>query len=136
MGNEEINICYADDIAPITDTEDDLQRLLCNFHLSCLKFNTKISIHKTNDKSDHGVKPGAGICLTVEENPRKPQIGDHLLRVVLPVIASNGVPCLQMKSLGFHNTSGREKEGKKQTNFFFHNYLHNYNAFAIMWHLR
>ena len=28
MGSEDINIvCYADDIAPIADTEDDLQRL-------------------------------------------------------------------------------------------------------------
>ena len=38
---------YADDIALIADTEDDLQRLLYNFHLSCLKFNMKISINKT-----------------------------------------------------------------------------------------
>ena len=48
MGSEEINIVwYADDIALIADTEDDLQRLLYNFQLSCLKFNMKISIHKT-----------------------------------------------------------------------------------------
>ena len=48
MGSEEINIvCYADDIALITDTEDDLKRLLYNFHLSFLKFSMKISIHKT-----------------------------------------------------------------------------------------
>jgi Reverse transcriptase (RNA-dependent DNA polymerase). len=48
MGSEEINLmCYGDDIALIADTEDDLQRLLYNFHLSCLKFNVKISIHKT-----------------------------------------------------------------------------------------
>jgi hypothetical protein len=30
-----------------------------------------------------------------------------------PVIASNGVPFLQMKSVGSHSTSGREKEGKE-----------------------
>ena len=30
-----------------TNTEDDLKRLLYNFHLSCLKFNMKTSIHKT-----------------------------------------------------------------------------------------
>ena len=29
-------VCYADDIALIADTEVDLQRLLYNFHLSCL----------------------------------------------------------------------------------------------------
>ena len=34
-------------IALTADTEDDLQILLYNFYLSCLKFNTKISIHKT-----------------------------------------------------------------------------------------
>ena len=32
---------------PIADTEDDLHRLLHNFHLSCLKFNIKITIHET-----------------------------------------------------------------------------------------
>ena len=48
MGSEEINIvCYADDIAHIAESEDDLRRHLYNFHLSCLKFNMKISIHKT-----------------------------------------------------------------------------------------
>ena len=36
-------VCYADDIALIVDIEDDLQRLLYNFHLNCLKFNMKIS---------------------------------------------------------------------------------------------
>ena len=33
--------------------------------------------------------------------------------VVQPVIASNGVPFLQMRSVGSHSTSGREKEGIK-----------------------
>ena len=31
-----------------------------------------------------------------------------------PVIASNGVPFLQMRSVGSHSTSGREKEGNKE----------------------
>jgi hypothetical protein len=30
------------------------------------------------------------------------------------VIASNGVPFLQMRSVGSHSTSGREKEGKEE----------------------
>ena len=48
MGSEEINIVgCADDIALISDTEDDLKILLYNVHLSCLKFNMKISIHET-----------------------------------------------------------------------------------------
>ena len=33
---------------------------------------------------------------------------------VRPVIASNGVPFLQMRSVGSHSTSGREKEGNKE----------------------
>ena len=33
---------------------------------------------------------------------------------VLPVIASNGVPFLQMRSV--HSTSGKEKEGRKEGN--------------------
>ena len=48
VGSELINkACCADDIALIADTEDDLLRLIHNFHLSCLKFNTKKPIHKT-----------------------------------------------------------------------------------------
>ena len=30
------------------------------------------------------------------------------------VIASNGVPFLQMRSVGSHSISGREKEGKQE----------------------
>ena len=48
VGDEEINmVCYADDFALLADTEDDLQTLLYNFHLRCLRFNIKISILKT-----------------------------------------------------------------------------------------
>ena len=62
--------------------------------------------------------PGAahrslGICLTTEENPGKPQLGDGLIKSVRLVIASNEIPYLQMTSIGFHSTSWRgEKEGK------------------------
>ena len=31
---------------------------------------------------------------------------------VRPVIASNEVPCLRMRSVGLHSTSGMQKEGK------------------------
>ena len=34
------------------------------------------------------------------------------MKAVRPVIASNGVPNLQMTSVGSHRTSGREKEGR------------------------
>ena len=36
------------------------------------------------------------------------------MKAVRPVIASNGVPYLQMRSVGSLSTSGREKDGKKE----------------------
>ena len=52
-----------------------------------------------------------GIGLTTEESPktsaRRPSD-------VQTIIASNGVPFLQMRSVASHSTSGREKEGKKE----------------------
>ena len=46
MGNENVNIvCYADDAALVA--ENDLQRLLHKFALSCEKFQLKISSKKT-----------------------------------------------------------------------------------------
>ena len=73
-----------------------------------------------NDKGDNEVKPGAGhkspgIYLTAEENPGKPQLRDHLMRALRPVIASNGIPYLQMTSVGSHSTPGREREEKKES---------------------
>ena len=70
-----------------------------------------------NDKGGNGMIPGAvlratGIYLTAEENPRKLQLGDK--GALRPVIASNGVPFLQMRSAGSHSTSGMAKEGKKE----------------------
>ena len=47
-----------------------------------------------NDKGDNEMIPGAvhrssGICLTAEENPRKPQLGDHLMKgLSLPQMGS------------------------------------------------
>ena len=73
-----------------------------------------------NDKDDNEMILGAvhrspGICLTADENPKKPQLGDCLMKgVVRPVIASNGVPFLQIMSVGSHRKSGRVKEGKKE----------------------
>ena len=37
---------------------------------------------------------------------------DQLIR--RPVIASYGVPCLHIKSVGSHSTSGKENEGRKE----------------------
>jgi hypothetical protein len=47
---------------------------------------------------------------TTEENPGKPQLGERLMKNVQPVIASNGVPYLLMRSVGSHSTTGRESE--------------------------
>ena len=73
-----------------------------------------------NDKGDNEMIPGAvhrsGICLTAEENPGKPQLGDGLMKLLYEVIVSNGVPFLQMRSIGSQSTSGREKEGKNKIN--------------------
>ena len=74
-----------------------------------------------NDKGDNemilrAVHRSPGIYFTAEENPIKPQLGDRLMKG--PVIASNGVPFLQMRSVGSYRTSGREKEGKKETTGF------------------
>ena len=53
-----------------------------------------------------------GIYFITEENPSKPQLGDRLMKDVRPVIASNGVPFLQMRSVGSQSTYGMEMEGK------------------------
>jgi hypothetical protein len=35
------------------------------------------------------------------------------MKVVQPVIVSNGIPCHKMKSVGTYDTSRSKKEGKK-----------------------
>ena len=89
-----------------------LTRFLAKGHLP------RVSLRSvTNDKGDNEIIPWAvlrshGICLTIEENPGKLQLGDSDVGAVRPVIASNGVPYLQMSSVGLHSSSGREKEGR------------------------
>ena len=76
----------------------------------------------TNDKGGNpmilrAVHRSPGICLTAEQNPRKPQLGSRRPSnegAVRPVIVSNGVLFIQMRSIGSHSTSGREKEGNKE----------------------
>ena len=68
-----------------------------------------------NDKSDNETILGAvhrspGICS--QGKPQKTRPSDE--GNARPVIASNGVPFLQMRSVGSHSTSGREKEGNKE----------------------
>ena len=52
--------------------------------------------------------------MMLEENPGEPQLGDRLMKALRPVIASNGVPYFQMRSVGSPGTLGKEKEGKKE----------------------
>ena len=71
-----------------------------------------------NAKGDNEMILGAvhrspGIYLTAEENPRNLRISSDE-GAVRPVIVSNGVPFLQMRSVGSHSTSGREKEGNRE----------------------
>ena len=46
---------------------------------------------------------------TPETSARRPSI-----KAVRPVIALNGVPYLQMRSVGSHSTSGRDKKEEKE----------------------
>ena len=57
-----------------------------------------------------------GIYHTAEENPGKPQLGNHLMKTLRSVIASNGFPCLQMMPVGSYSTLEEEKERKKEGN--------------------
>ena len=73
-----------------------------------------------NDKGDNEMILGAvhrspGICLTAEENPRKSQLGDRLTKAVRPVIASNGVPFLQIRSIGSAFTKNLVKIPRKSS---------------------
>jgi hypothetical protein len=62
-----------------------------------------------SDKSDNEM-----ICPIAEETPGKSHLGDRLMKAMRPVIVSNWVPCLQMRSVESHNMSGREKGGMNE----------------------
>ena len=47
-----------------------------------------------------------GVCLTVEENPRTPQLWDGLMKGLCDQLSS----FFQMRPAGSHSMSGREKE--------------------------
>ena len=54
-----------------------------------------------------------GICLIAEENPRKPQLGELLMKGLYDQSARQmGSLFFQMRSVGSHRTSGREKKEK------------------------
>ena len=53
------------------------------------------------------------MTLHPKKNHGKPQLGDHLLKAVRPVITSDTVVFPHMTSVGSLSRSGRENEGKK-----------------------
>ena len=69
-----------------------------------------------NDKGDNEVKIGIvhrfpGIYyLTAEESPGKLQLGDSLMKTVGPAIASNGIPYLQMTSVGSERNGSKGRK--------------------------
>ena len=68
-----------------------------------------------NDKGDNelkreAVRRSSCIYLTAAENPGKFQLGGRLMKTVWAVMAPNGVPYLQMMSVGERSTSERAKE--------------------------
>ena len=95
----------------------------CHQLLSVFRANdhlSRVSRQSANNKRDNEIIPGdvhrsPWIYPSVEENPWKYQLGDRLLKAVRPVIASNGVPCLQMRLVGSHSTSGKGEEKKEGT---------------------
>ena len=54
------------------------------------------------------------LLLCPKENRGKPQLGNCLMKAVRPLIASNVVPYLRMRSLRSHSTTGKEKDVKKE----------------------
>ena len=73
-----------------------------------------INLKADNDMIQEAVHRSPSICLTAEENSGKPQLKDRLTKALRPVIASNRDSYLQMRSVGFLRTSGREKKDKKE----------------------
>ena len=72
-----------------------------------------------NDMSDNemilrATHRSPSIYLIAEENPGKPQLGSPLIKFERSVIASNGIHFLQIRPVGSHSTSKREKEGNKE----------------------
>jgi hypothetical protein len=70
-----------------------------------------------NDKGDNeiileSVHRSSGLCLTAEEKPRKPQLGDRLMKRLCDQSSPQMGSLLQIRSVGSHTTSEREKEGK------------------------
>ena len=55
----------------------------------------------------------SGIYVAIEENLRKPWLGD-CLKAMKTAIVLSGVPYLQMRSIGSHSTSWKDKVRKNK----------------------
>ena len=71
----------------------------------------------TNDKGDDEMILCTDLLAFAKQQRKTPEISARRPSdegAVRPVIASNGVPFLQMRLVGPHSTSGKEKEGNKE----------------------
>ena len=85
-----------------------LSGFLAKHHLPRVSCQSRLS---ANDKGDNemiswAVHRSPGICWTNTSARRSS------MKAVQPVIVSDGVPYLQMRSVGSHSTPGMEMEGK------------------------
>ena len=76
----------------------------------------RVSRQSANDKGDNEIyrvmcTDNLAFVLRLRKTPEQ---GGRLMKVVRPFIASNGVPYIQMRSVGSHSTSGREKNGRTE----------------------
>ena len=83
--------------------------LLWVLHQSCLLTNYNGVVIKPE-----AVHRSSGIYHTAKKNSRKPQLGDHLIKAVQPVITSNGVTCLQMMVESRSTSEGKRREGQQE----------------------
>ena len=79
------------------------------------------SVTSVADKGDNEMIPGTvhrspGIYLTAEKNPGNHSYETVRLRGCATSHRLKWDPFLQMRLIGSHSTSGREKEGKKERN--------------------
>ena len=84
-------------------------------HLPRVSRQSRLSVDKgKNEMIPVAVHKYPGICLMAEEKPGEPRLGDRLIKLVWPFIASNGDTYLQLNSIRSHSASWRELEGKKE----------------------
>ena len=62
--------------------------------LSRVSRQSILSVYKDDEMIQRVLHRSLGFYLSPEESPRKPPIGERLIKAVRPVIASNGVPCI------------------------------------------